>query len=134
MSGMIVFCGHKDVASLRASVSRSGQNYSPTDLVQKGTLPPTGKNVVRFTSEFAWALAKVPGLKWDELESDRILIFQTLMLDVWRLRGSVESDGSASHPSQKPVSLMNELLRVAIGKIVLIRSWGLDQHLNPLRR
>jgi modification methylase len=115
--GLMVFCTYHSIDAVAAACA----DLRKVALVTwyKRNAAPTGKNVPHFTTEFIWCFAKDVGLKWDALK--------TTMFDIPNLAAGcmaseriVNDDGSALHPTQKPLALMLELLRVVLpGQSVL---------------
>lgn len=114
--GMFVFCTYHfcaEIASLIPSESRVALLTW-----YKRNAPVPVYNVPRFDCEFIWAFRKGPGLNWKSLS--------TTMFDIPKLAtGAAASperitneDGSASHPTQKPESLVASLLKVG-GETIL---------------
>jgi DNA modification methylase len=66
------------------------------------TAAPTGKNVPRFRSEFAWCFATQPGLKWDGLTDT--------VFDIPFPTGFAAPAERTGHPSQKPEALMLRII------------------------
>lgn len=106
--GLMVFCTYHSVAA----IANECANLRKVALLTwyKRNSPPTGKNVPRFTTEFVWCFAKNVGMKWD--------VIKTTMLDIPKLQGGCmaderlqNGDGTAQHPTQKPLAVMYELLK-----------------------
>lgn len=102
---VVRLAGSKATALVRTALENGGFTYS---VAQDAT--PTGKNVPRFTEEHAWCFAKRPGLRWDG--------FTATMIDLPKLAAGcmadeeriLNSDGTAAHPTQKPLRLMTWIL------------------------
>jgi site-specific DNA-methyltransferase (adenine-specific) len=111
--GAIVFSPHKTVAETRTAFP--GSTVALLTWYKRNS-PPTGKNLPRWTTEFAWAISKAPGIKWDRLTDT--------MFDIPGLAAGcmaterVMVDGKSAHPTQKPLALMNELVRLVDGPIL----------------
>jgi site-specific DNA-methyltransferase (adenine-specific) len=113
--GMMTFCTHHSVSEIAALVPAKSRVALLT--WYKRNAPPTGKNVVRYTSEFVWCFRKIPGLKWDA--------FTTTVMDVPNIQAGIMAterlvgkDLRAIHPTQKPIALINKLLVVG-GETIL---------------
>lgn len=107
--GAMVFCSYHFVDIVAAAFS----DWRKVGLLTwyKRNAPHTGANVPHFNTEFIWLFAKRPGLKWDS--------FKTMCFDIPNLQAGcmaseriVDAQGHALHPTQKPVALMLELLKV----------------------
>lgn len=115
-SGMVVFCGHTDVCGLRLAMPEEAKSVALFTWYKRNTAP-TGKNVVRFTSEFAWGISKAPGLHWDQLKTT-VFDIPNANAGCMATERFVDSTGRSEHPTQKPEALMNELLMIALGKTI----------------
>jgi site-specific DNA-methyltransferase (adenine-specific) len=69
----------------------------------KRNAPPTGRNVPRFRSEFAWCFASRPGIRWDGL-TDTVFDVPTLP------GGCMAPAERVAHPTQKPLDLVATIL------------------------
>ena len=112
--GLIVFGPHKTIAETRAAFPDA--NVVALLTWEKRNSPPTGKNLPRWTSEFAWALAKAPGIKWDRLK-ETVFDIPGLPSGCMATERILDSDGRSVHPTQKPVALMRELVAVVDGAV-----------------
>ena len=112
--GVIVFGPHKTIAETRAAFPRA--NVVALLTWEKRNSPPTGKNLPRWTSEFAWALAKAPGIKWDRLK-ETVFDIPGLPSGCMATERLLDKDGRSVHPTQKPVALMRELVAVVDGAV-----------------
>ena len=116
--GGLAFCSYHDVAEVRMALPLTAK---PKALIvwHKPNSMPVARNVPRFRVEFAWAFqtADPCPLAWRELD--------TLYSIPSPNAGCVSSgerytnpDGRATHPAQKPITLMQELLALG-GDLVL---------------
>jgi site-specific DNA-methyltransferase (adenine-specific) len=113
--GVIVFGPHKTIAETRAAFPRGEVVALLT--WQKRNSPPTGKNLPRWTSEFAWALSKAPGIKWDRLK-ETVFDIPGLPSGCMATERLLDADGRSSHPTQKPLALMRELVALVDGPVL----------------
>ncbi len=104
--GLQVFCSHHSVALIRNATT-----CRPVTLAvwYRRNSTPTGKNLPRYTTEYIWWLNKAAGLSWDA--------FSTTLFDVpmpqsgcFRTERFVDRDGATVHPTQKPLTLIRQLL------------------------
>jgi DNA modification methylase len=106
--GMMVFCSYHAVSLIPELVGTK-----PIALItwHKRNAPPARLNVPHFTTEFIWAFRLATGLKWENLETlyDIPKLATGCMASKERF---IDADGMAIHPTQKPESLIMELLRV----------------------
>lgn len=108
--GVIVFCSHHSVPEV-ANAFRSWRRVALLTWWKRNA-PPTGKNVPRFRSEFAWAFASGPGLSWDR--------FDDTVFEVPRISsGCFAGTERAIHPTQKPLRLIQMWLRLLSPKDVI---------------
>ena len=112
--GVIVFGPHKTIAETRAAFPAA--NVVALLTWQKRNSPPTGKNLPRWTSEFAWALAKAPGIKWDRFK-ETVFDIPGLPSGCMATERILDAAGRSVHPTQKPVALMRELVAVVDGPV-----------------
>lgn len=112
--GVIVFGPHKTIAETRAAFPDG--NVVALLTWEKRNSPPTGKNLPRWTSEFAWALAKAPGIKWDRLK-ETVFDIPGLPSGCMATERILDAEGRSVHPTQKPVALMKELVSVVDGTV-----------------
>lgn len=114
--GAIVFCSHHSIPEIALAFN----DWRRVMLLTwyKRNAPPTGKNVPRFTCEYAWCFAKRPGIKWDE--------FNSTMIEMPRLTAGCMASAErvvigptkqAAHPTQKPVALMEKMLAGGINSV-----------------
>ena len=113
--GHIVFCSHHSVSSVRQAFSAC----KPIALATwyKRNAPPTGKNCPRYTNEHIWLFSERPGIKWDNLRTT-VLDIPTLSSGCFASERFLDADGSTTHATQKPVSLMMELVTCVQGVIL----------------
>jgi len=99
----IVFASYHSVAELAIAFSAWRRVMLLT--WHKRNAPPTGKNVPRFDTEFAWCFANCPGLKWDGFETT---LFQVPNLTSGCLATEriTDATGKPLHPAQKPKELI----------------------------
>jgi DNA modification methylase len=115
--GVVVFCAHSSIVETALQFKDARRAVFLT--WHKRNVPPTGKNVPRFTEEYAWGLAKEPGLKWDG--------FKQTMLDTPNITAGcvssgerlTEPDGRVSHPTQKPLAVMNWIIEALEPQTIL---------------
>lgn len=108
--GAIVFCTYHGLpeTALAFSEMRRAVLWS----WHKRNAPAPGKNVPRFTEEYAWGFAKQPGLKWDAIRSTLIDIPKLSTGCCVNGERVVDEFGRAKHPTQKPIAVMLRLLSV----------------------
>ena len=104
--GAIVFCSYHSVCELPSFVNM--EKIALVSWFQRNAMPSIC-NAPHFQCEYAWAFKKKPGLVWRKLKTH---------YDIARLQSGCMAteryctDGVADHPTQKPVSLMSQLLSV----------------------
>lgn len=113
--GVMVFSGHK-------SVSETREAFPDAKVVAlltwyKRNAPPTGKNLPRWTTEFAWALSKSPGIHWDALKTT-LFDVPGLAAGCMAVERELDPEGRSAHPTQKPVALMKELVTLVDGAVL----------------
>lgn len=86
----------------------------------KRNAPPTGKNVPRFSEEYAWGFAKRPGLDWDAIQSTLIDIPKLATGCFVNSERVVDASKKAIHPAQKPIGVMLRLLEVVPASLTVI--------------
>ena len=98
--GAVVFCSHASVCEI---ASAFGSHRRAALLTWwKRNAAPTGKNVPRFRSEFAWCLANGTGIKWDGLDDT--------VFDIPFPSGCFAPPERTEHPTQKPEALMTRII------------------------
>ena len=113
--GMMVFCTHHGVPEVAATMPPKSRVALLT--WYKRNAPPTGKNVVRYTSEFVWCFRKGVGLKWDSFTTT-VLDIPNISAGIMASERIIDSNKQAVHPTQKPIELMKMLLGVGGGTIL----------------
>jgi DNA modification methylase len=105
--GMLVFCSYHSIDTVKTKFRDAAIGLITW---HKRNSAPSINNVPHFTTEFIWIFKKTPGLRWHNLET---------MYDIPGLPGGCmgnervkNSDGSTAHPTQKPLLLMRQLLRI----------------------
>lgn len=106
--GMFVFCSYHSVSAVQVYIS----GLEPVALIswfKRNSAPPVN-NVPHFQNEFIWALKKEPGLIWRNIKTH---------YDIPSLAGGcmaserfLNLDKTTLHPTQKPLELIRELLKV----------------------
>jgi len=107
--GLMVFCSHQGVCETRAAFSAKAIALVTW---HKRNTPATLKWVPRHTAEFVWVLVTGGGLEWHKLDSTVIDVPNINAGCVSTGERLTNADGSVAHPSQKPLQLMELLLRV----------------------
>lgn len=105
VKALISFCGHADLVSLRNSTTLPGWLLT----WYRRNSPAARRGVVRFCAEYIWALRVSGVCSWHLLDT---------VLDVPAANAGcagggeriVELNGKASHPTQKPLALMQKLI------------------------
>lgn len=114
--GAMVFCSYHSVDSIKQSFPSESAVALASWHKRNSPLPVN--NVPRFTVEFIWYFKKRPGLIWKELKT---------MYDIPKLstgccaspeRILKANKRTAAHPTQKPLALINELLKVKARTII----------------
>jgi DNA modification methylase len=111
--GMMVFCSFHDVDLVKAALR---ENAIGLVTWFKRNSSPSVNNVPQYKTEFIWLFKKSAGLQWREI---------TTHYDIPGLPGGCmgnerikDSSGKTIHPTQKPVELIRELLKVG-GELIL---------------
>lgn len=106
--GLMIFCSYHAVYLIPQLVGTK-----PIALItwHKRNAPPARLHVPHFTTEFIWAFNISTGLKWENLKTlyDIPKLATGCMASKERF---IDNDGVAIHPTQKPESLIMELLKV----------------------
>jgi DNA modification methylase len=76
--------------------------------------------VPHFLSEFIWAFKKTPGLKWRNWKTTVFSIANLTCGCVSTGERLTKKDGTALHPTQKPVKLMKDLLSIADEDMIIL--------------
>lgn len=110
LKGILIFCSHHSVAEIK----RACDTIKAIALLTwyKRNTPLAVNNVPRFTSEFIWAFATGGGLNWRA--------WSTTVFDVPNANAGcvssgerlTERNGTVTHPAQKPLALLNQLMAV----------------------
>lgn len=111
--GFFSFCSFHFISELRISVPSK-----PTTLIswyQRNAMP-SAANAPQFNVEYCWAFRKKTGLDWRKLKSHYDI--PRLQAGCMATERELNNDGTASHPSQKPVKLIEEILKIG-GESVL---------------
>lgn len=106
--GVVVFCTYHGLPE--TAIAFNGFRRAVLWTWSKTNAPPSGKNVPRFTEEYAWGFAKQPGIKWDEIKTTLIvrpMLQAGCMASPERL---LDETGAAVHPTQKPIAVFNAVL------------------------
>lgn len=99
--GAIVFCSYHGVVET-ADAFKTHRRVALLTWWKRNSAP-TGKNVPRFRSEFAWCFATGPGIQWEGI-NDTVFDIPGIS------RGCFEGAEALNHPTQKPLSLMSAIL------------------------
>jgi site-specific DNA-methyltransferase (adenine-specific) len=105
--GIIVFCSHSSIIEIGAAFPGRRAVFLTW---HKTNSAPTGKNVPRFTEEYAWGIAKAPGLKWDGFKQTLISVPKLAAGCMASPERELAPNGSAAHPTQKPLAVMNWII------------------------
>lgn len=114
--GALVFCTYHSLPETALAFAAMRRAVLLT--WHKRNAPATGRNVPRFTEEYIWGFAKLPGLQWDA--------YPTTMFDIPKLATGAfasperftDANGAALHPTQKPLDLMRRLMVIG-GDVVI---------------
>lgn len=111
--GSLIFCSFHSVDIFSTIID--GKRAALCSWYQSNS-PPSQNNAPHFQVEYVWAYRKNPGLNWRELKT---------FYDVKRLQAGcmaterlVDGGGKALHPTQKPLSLIMDLLKIG-GDLIL---------------
>jgi DNA modification methylase len=113
--GAVVFGPHKSIAEARSAFP-DGKVIALLTWFKRNS-PPTGKNLPRWTSEFAWALSKAPGIHWDRL-GGTVFDIPGLAAGCMATERVMDAAGASVHPTQKPLALMREIVRLVDGPVL----------------
>lgn len=106
--GMLVFCSHHFIGAVQSALP---EHVVGLVTWYKRNAPLPQNNVPHFNSEFIWLFKKAPGLKWKALETFYdVPIAQAGCFATERVLQP--GSGKAAHPTQKPIKLIRQLLRV----------------------
>jgi DNA modification methylase len=105
--GLIAFCSWHDVDLLKQAARAEA-----VALITwfKRNAMPSAAAAPHFCTEFAWAFKKAPGLNWRALDTH--YDFPNLVTGCMTTERIVDATGAATHPTQKPVALLSEFLKV----------------------
>jgi len=107
------FCSFHFLSELRQTIPAK-----PTALISwyQRNAAPSAAMAPQFQTEYCWAFRKATGLNWRKLKTH---------IDIPRLQAGcmateriVETNGTVSHPAQKPVKLMEELLKIGVTSVL----------------
>lgn len=105
--GMLIFCSFHSVDTIK---NKFRNNAIALITWHKRNSAPSINNVPHYSTEFIWAFKKNPGLNWRAIET---------FYDIPSLPGGCMGkeriknvDGSTAHPTQKPLALMFNLLKI----------------------
>lgn len=109
--GIVCFCSYHSVAMFFDKFRANGLIVRALGTWYKRNTPNPVNNVPRFTTEFYWMFQKSPGLRWRSIET---------MIDVPKPaagcfaveRVLLPGTKVAAHPTQKPVKLFSEILKI----------------------
>ena len=108
--GGVVFCSYHSVDEFVREFETAGCSRVALFSWYKRNSPPAMANVPRFTTEFAWAVKKRPGLKWRNLK-DTVIDVPMAVAGCFATE-RICKNGKAVHPTQKPVAAMSPFLSV----------------------
>ncbi len=105
--GALVFCSFKSLVDTRLAFG----DASLTCLITwyKRNSMPSLRNMPRYNTEFIWGFKKETGLKWGNLKT-ALFDIPGLATGCMATERILNRDGTTTHPTQKPVMLMAELL------------------------
>ena len=114
---IMAFCSYHFVAELGIALQNGASKVALLTWYRRNS-PVTMANVPRFTTEFCWCFKTGPNAKWRELK--------TTMFDIPNLAAGcmassekeIDGTGKSAHPSQKPVALIEQLVRVSDGAVL----------------
>jgi len=111
--GLISFCSWHDVGELK-----NGASDKAVCLItwHKRNAMPSAASAPHFTTEFAWAFKRAKGLDWRKLKT--FYDIPNLQSGCMAKERIVDKSGSAIHPTQKPVELIERLLQIG-GQTIL---------------
>ena len=107
--GMIVFCSYHSVDLIPQKIPEAKKAALFT--WNKISAPVPVNNVPHFTTEFAWGFRKNPGLTWRKVKT----LFNICNLTAGCISTGeriTNPDGRSTHPTQKPLRLMAEILKI----------------------
>ena len=99
-----VFCSHAFVADLRQSFTLPAVSLA---VWHKRNAPPSVNNVPRQTTEFVWLFRAGPNARWRSITDTCFSVLSANAGCVTSGERIVEPNGKASHPTQKPIAIMN---------------------------
>jgi len=107
------FCSFHFVADLRAAIPSK-----PTALISwyQRNAAPSAAMAPQFQTEYCWAFRKATGLNWRKLKTH--IDIPRLQAGCMAMERIVETNGTVSHPAQKPVKLMEELLKIGVTSVL----------------
>ncbi len=106
--GVVVFCSHHGLPETALAFASMRRVVMWT--WHKTNAPPTGKNVPRFTEEYAWGFAKATGIQWDEIKTTMIVNPMLQAGCIASPERILDSSGAAVHPTQKPIAVCRAVL------------------------
>ena len=111
--GAIVFCSYHSVTQVPALVGGT-----PIALLTwyKRNSQPSIRNRPHYTTEYIWVMEFNPGANWKCLET--FYDIPGLQAGCMATERITERGGKATHPTQKPVALMLEMVRPFSGEIL----------------
>jgi DNA modification methylase len=109
--GVICFCSYHSVGAFQSALTDCGLIPRGLGTWYKRNSPNPVNNVPKFTTEFYWMFQKSPGLQWRNVET---MIDEPMPVAGCFATERLLKPGSkvALHPTQKPLRLMREILRI----------------------
>ncbi len=107
------WCSFHFLAELRVAIPKK-----PTCLITwfKRNSPPSVANAPQFKTEFCWVFRKGQGLNWRKLPT--YLDIPSLAAGCFASERIVNSDGSAVHPTQKPITIIVPLIKIGLESVL----------------
>lgn len=106
--GMIVFCSFHSVPEVALKVSE-GKRIALVSWYERNS-PFSVRNRPHYMNQYIWLLEKDAGLKWHNLRTHYDI--PKLQAGCMATERILNRDGSTFHPTQKPLELIQELLKV----------------------
>jgi site-specific DNA-methyltransferase (adenine-specific) len=109
--GVICFCSYHSVSLFYQAFVSCGLEPRGLGTWYKRNSPNPVNNVPKFTTEFYWMFQKSPGLQWRNIET---MIDEPMPVAGCFATERLLASGSkqALHPTQKPIKLIQEILRI----------------------
>ena len=103
----LAFCSHASIVATREAMGGEAVGFATW---YKRNSQPSFRNRPYYTCEHIWMIEYAPGMNWKNVPT--FYDIPKLQAGCMAVERILNDDGSTSHPTQKPVTLMRKLLQV----------------------